>query len=158
MNQKTTLLAGGIAVVLIAVALGFYLGNKKSEQAVNQIERKYQPLIDAAFPKPADDMRSLVGVIKAITGATLTLEIDDPEDYFPHTDGTSQAKATRFASLTKNTNILLINTTKLNHEGNPSVTELKLSDLTVGDAIVVRSDTNIRSAQKFDVTQIELVK
>lgn len=153
-----------IAIIAAAVGvLGFYFGKqqgtKEGKQEVQtKVVEKLQSLVELAFPKPPDDIRSFSGTIKGIYGATINLEISDPDDYLPHTDGSPRAKEIRFASLFSSTKIYLIDTTKLDAQGNPQRTELKLSDLKIGDAVTVRSNQNIRNAKKFDVTKIELVK
>ncbi len=148
-----------VLIAVVATALGFYWGQKKgTTTATKETETKLQPLVDLAFPKPPEDIRSLSGAIKGIYGATINLEINDPNDYLPHTDGSPRAKETRFASLLSATKIYLIDTTQLDTNGNPKKTELKITDLKIGNNITVRSNQNIRTAKKFDVTQIELVK
>ena len=154
--MKKTLISIFIILIVVAgMAFGFYLGQKKGAiTAAKETEIKLQPLVDLAFPKPPEDIKSLSGVIKGIYGATINLEINDINDYLPHTDGSPRAKETRFASLTSKTKIVSIDTTKLDSNGNPQITELKLADLKVGDTITVRSEQNIKEAKKFDITKI----
>lgn len=148
-----------ILIAVTAVAFGFYLGQKKgTTTGAIETETKLQPLVDLAFPKPPDDIRNFSGMIKGIYGATINLEINSPEDYLPHVDGTPRKKETRFASLTSKTKIVLIDSAKLDAQGNPKITDLKLADLKAGDTITVRSEQNIKDAKKFDVTKIEMVR
>lgn len=147
-----------IVIVAVGVWVGFKFGKKESiSQDKEQIE-KLAGLVDLVFPPPSETLTSLTGTIKAMYGATIHFEVNDPEDYLPHTDGSQPKKQLRFASLTGATKILLIDSTQIDKDGNPKITELKQSDLKDGDVITVRSEQNIKSAEKFDVTQIELVK
>lgn len=147
-----------IAITAIGVWVGFEFGKKESiSQDKEQIE-KLTGLVDLVFPPPGETISTLTGTIKAMYGATIHLEVNDPEDYLPHTDGSQLKKRLRFASLIGTTKILLIDSTQIDENGNPKITELKQSDLKVGDVITVRSEQNIKSAEKFDVTRIELVR
>ncbi|MDI6778895.1 MAG: hypothetical protein QME25_01685 [Bacteroidota bacterium] len=87
-----------------------------------QTKEDLKKLVDLAFPPPPAEIFSLSGVVKTIVGATIAMEVDDPEDYLPHPDGSPRRKQTRFASLLAETKITLIDTTQLDREGNPKVT------------------------------------
>lgn len=157
--KKTFIIVFALLVATTVLVLGFYLGQRKGIQTEKkEVTEKLQPLVDLAFPKPPEDIRNFAGKILAIYGATINLEIDAPDDYLPHTDGTKRQKEIRFASVTNDTKVIRIDATKLDAQGNQIKTNIKFSDLKIGDAITVRSNTNIRAAKKFDVTQIEMVK
>ena len=151
-----------IIVVLVAGASfsgGFYYGITQGEKRGQVIaESQYLPLIDYAFPKPPVDLRSLTGTVKNIYGAELSLEIRNPDDYLPHLDGTPYAMETRTASVSSETQIVRIDTTKIDENGNAEQTALLLSDLKEGDRVTVFTAHNIRDAQQFDVARIELVR
>lgn len=147
-----------IAIVAVGVWVGFTLGKKKAVSENKGEVEKLTGIVDLVFPPPSETISTLTGTIKAMYGATIHFEVNDPDDYLPHTDGSPQKKQVRFASLTGATKILLIDSTQIDKDGNPKITELKQSDLKAGDVITVRSEQNIKSAEKFDVTQIELVK
>lgn len=144
-----------LAAIALALALGLALGRK---QGGAEIEQKLSPLVDLAFPKPPDEIKNFSGTITKIYGAIINLEIVDPDDYLPRTDGTPHIKEIRLASISSATEIMLVDYTKPDNRGNPTITPLELSDLKVGDTITVRSDQNIRDAEKFDVTRVELVR
>ena len=158
MNKTLTIITVAV-IVLVVFGLGFYTGqtNGKKQGAV-QAENKYKALIDIAFPPPPAEMTSLSGVVSGVYGATINVEITDPNDYLPHVDGTSQKKQVRYASITSATKIISINHAKLDAQGNPEIKTIRLSDIKIGDTITVRSDQNIKNAQKFDVSQVELIK
>lgn len=157
--KKVLLTLSLLLLIMAALALGFYFGRQKGTTTATQaVQQKLQPLVELAFPKPPDDIRSLSGVVKGIYGATINLEINDPDDYLPRLDGSPRKKQIRFASVTAATTIVFIDTTQLDVQGNPKITVLPLSDLKIGDNVTVRSDQNIRDERKFDITKVELVK
>ena len=145
----------GLAVLALVLALGVYLGKN---QGAKETTEKLSPLLDYAFPKPPDVIKSLSGKITGIYGGTVNLLVPDPNDYLPHTDNTPRATQTRFAPVTKDTKFFLIDYSKLSATGQPRIAGLKLSDLKVGDAVTVTSTENIKDAEKFDATEISLVK
>jgi hypothetical protein len=154
--KKTTIIIVCVAVVAIALIASFYFGNKKGkDEGIKATEGKLNPLINLAFPKPSEKITNLTGVIKAIYGATIDFEIADPEDYLPHTDGSSTKKEIRVISLSKTTELFSIT---LDKQGNPKTIPVKLSDLKTGDTITAYSNENIRNSKKFDAVRIELLK
>ncbi|MEK7630108.1 MAG: hypothetical protein AAB432_01855 [Patescibacteria group bacterium] len=144
-----------VLVVVILIVAGFYFGQSTG---VKKTEQKLEPIVNLAFPKPSSDIRNFSGTIKNVVGATINLEIRDPNDYLPHTDGTKPKTQIRFVNVTATTKILLIDATKRDKSGNPTITNLKLTDLKAGDWITARSNQNVSDAQKFDATEIDLLK
>ena len=144
-----------LAALALALALGLALGRK---QGGAKVEQKLSPLVDLAFPKPSDEIKNFSGTITKIYGAIINLEIVDPDDYLPHTDGTPYIKEIRLASISSATQITLVDYTKPDNRGNPTITSIELSNLKTGDTITVQSDENIRDAKKFDVTRVELIR
>lgn len=154
--KKTSSIVIAATICVLILSLGLYLGNKNGRKIGNkETEDRLSPIVNSVFPKPADEITNLTGVIKEIYGAQISFEIADPADYLPHPDGTPQKKQIRTASISKSTQIVSISFDK---QGNPKTTPLKISDLKIGDTITVRSDQNLREAKKFDASQIELLK
>jgi hypothetical protein len=148
-----------IVIVIIAIVAAFYFGRSvEQKQKQEIIETKLQPLVDLTFPKPPSEIFALTGKVKSVFGATVELEVQDPDDYLPHTDGSPYKTQTRFANITSQTKITLVDLKKIDSQGNPLKTPIKLSDLKPGDVITVQSNQNIRNEKKFDVTAIELAK
>jgi hypothetical protein len=141
-----------LLAIVVAVAAGLAIGKK---QGNSQAEEKFGGLIDLAYPKPAAELYRLSGIVKGVFGATIDLEIVDPDDYLPHPDGTPQKKEIRFATVTSATEISLTDYTQ---PGYPETETFMLSGIKVGDAVNVRSEQNIRDAEKFDATEIEVVR
>lgn len=153
MNKKTlTILI--VVVLVFGTALGFFFGMQTGKNSADDNLKKVVGLI---FPKPADEIYALTGKLLAVNGATLSIEIRDPDDYLPHVDGTEPAKETRYASLTSNTKITLINIGKLDQNGNPETKTISAGDLKAGSTITVRSDANIKNEKKFDVKEVEII-
>ncbi len=144
-----------ILILVVAVALGFYFGQDSGEQ---QAEEKLKPLVDAAYPPPPEVMHAIGGIVKNIYGATIDLEVIDPDDYLPHLDGSPQARELRFASVSDATEIAVVDYTNPQPDGSPTITPIGLSDLKPGDEVKVISSENIRDAQKFDVTRVEVIR
>jgi len=156
--KKIALISSLVAAVILALAFGMVIGKKQGESTGRtEVENRLNPLINLAFPKPPEVMKSLNGTVKSIYGATINLEVRDPNDYLPHTDGTPQRTKIVYASVTSATKYFLIDYSKPN-QGSPTTKIINLSDIKVGDNIKVTSDENIRDAQRFDVTEVEVVR
>lgn len=153
-NRNTLILIVAIALV-VGLALGYFAGNASGSAST---EQKFTPLLELAFPKPPTDIRSLSGTVKSMYGASISLEVRDPEDYLPHLDGSPHRTVARVAQVSAATTYTLIDYSKLNAQGNPAYISRTLSDLKAGDVVIVRSNENIRDAETFDATAVELVK
>lgn len=147
-----------IALLVLGFTGGYYLGNQTGIQAGSkETEARLRPIIETVFSPPPENIMTLTGSIKGIYGGTLRLEIFDPEDYLPHTDGTARNTEPRNAVTTADTQYVSINYARLDAKGNPRITPLALSDLKVGMKITVHADHNIRTLEQFDVTKVEVV-
>lgn len=152
--KKTVSIFAIILVLVVTVALGFYFGQDKGEQ---RAEEELKPLVDAAYPPPPEVMHSVGGVVKGIYGARIDLEVINPDDYLPHMDGSPREKELRLAVVSSATEIVIIDYTNPQSDGDPMVTLIELSDLKPGDEVKVISEENIRDAKKFDVTRVEVI-
>ncbi len=135
--------------LIVGLVIGFFGGKQTGRNAA---EQQLAPLVNLAFPRPADDIRSLTGVVKSIYGATITLEINDPDDYLPHLDGTPRAKQNRSANVTPDTKYVIVT------NGQVSSKTFSSSDIKADDIITVRSEENIRDLETFDVSEVDLIK
>lgn len=148
-----------IALIIVALAIGLVLGKKQGKiEGLIEAEEKFAPIVDLAFPKPPAEMYSLIGTVKGIYGGTIDLEVKDPDDYLPHTDGTAQRTEIRYANITSATEIFIIDYTRRDINGNPARDILKLSDIKIGNLIKVTSNSNIKYANKFDVSEVEVLR
>jgi hypothetical protein len=147
-------LAGVLVIILIVagVWLGMELGKKQGKELA---DTKLKDVVDLAFPKPAEDIRMLNGVVKAVYGASVQFEMDSLEDYLPKTDGTAKTKEMRFAVVTSKTELVRYDMTKIGKDGNPPQTKITIGDLKPGTPITVRATENIRTAEKFETIRIE---
>lgn len=157
--MKQILLAAVGIIIIGLVAYGaFYYGSLQGKQeGKQQIDAQVEPLLDAAFPPPPDDIRSFSGIVKGVYGSKFDIEITSLSDYLPRLDGTAQQKEIRTVTVTAATKILSIDPTKLDENGNPAVTAIQLSAIKTGTPVTVRSGANIRDAKAFEATQIEFV-
>lgn len=155
MNKKPLAVFFAAVLLVIGFVVGLYVGQSQGSE---RAEQKFSALIDRAYPKPPAVMNSLSGTVKAVRGGIIDLEVIDPDDYLPHTDGTQQKRELRFAKVSSNTELALVDYTSRQPSGGPSVTPIQLSDLKAGDTVRVRSNQNIRDAKEFDVYRVEVIK
>lgn len=141
--------------LLVGAALGFFAGD---QWGIARTETKLVPALESAFPKPPEVLTSLAGTVKAKYGASLVLLVDDPDDYFPHLDGTPRAQEERTANVSANTTYTLADFSRLDRNGNPTRVGLSFGDVQAGDMVVVTSAENIRDAKIFEAMAIEKTK
>lgn len=147
------------AVIVFSVAIGFYFGEQRGEVAGETSARQaLMPLVERVYSKPPAELFELTGTVTGIYGATVHLEVVNPDDYLPHLDGSAPQTSTRYASLAKTTKVVRIDLTKRDARGNPTITTLDRAVLKVGDRITVKSATNIRDAETFDTIGVQLVE
>jgi len=147
-----------IAVLAFVFSLGYYLGNNKGlKEGQKTAEDKFKPIVESFYPKPPQEIKILNGVIKAISGASLGIEIKDPNDYLPHTDGTPPKTEIRIANVGKSTKIIGV-TNSLDANGQLKTIPLSLSDLKIGDRVNVTSNQNIKDVKEFMVSKIEVAR
>lgn len=149
---KNVLWIVGATAFIVGLAAGYWAGNTTGMRAG---EARLKPVVDLAFPPPPDEMYALTGVVKSIYGTSITLEIDDPDDYLPHADGSPRRKQTRTVSVSSATTFSDVNFRSLDREGNPVRTSFAFTDLQPGNTISVRSASNIRRAESFDAISVE---
>ncbi|HXF44056.1 MAG TPA: hypothetical protein VNK70_01150 [Candidatus Paceibacterota bacterium] len=154
-SKKTLTIIVALAILAVVFGLGSYAGKSIGRK---EMKKELSPLLSYIFPEPPAEIKSLGGKITGIYGATINLEVPDPDDYLPHTDGSPRKTETRFVTVNANTEIKLVNYGKIDGRGAPETRTLKLTDLKVGDAITVESAENIKEAEKFDATKIFLIK
>jgi len=147
-------LIGVLVIILIGAGVwaGMELGKKQGKESANT---NLQKVVELAFPKPADDIRDLNGVVKAVYGASVQFEMDSLEDYLPKTDGTAKIKEVRYAIVTSQTELIRYDMTKIGADGNPPQIKIVIGDLKPGTPITVRAAENIRDTEKFEATRIE---
>lgn len=146
----------GSLVLLAAIAIfsfGLYLGQNKSLPG-DQSKADLQRIVDSIYSPPSREMFTLSGVVKGTYGAILKLEVNDPDDYLPHSDGSPRRKEIRSASALGSTTYTLVD----HSNGSPVRSAITLRDVKVGNFVLVKSNENIRSAEKFDVTSVEVVR
>jgi hypothetical protein len=144
--------------LIIGLGFGLFVGQMSGQKAgTAQAEMKYKPLVDSAFPPPPPSIGAVSGVVKNVYGGAVTLEINDPNDYLPHLDGTPVKKLTVTAEVYASTKLNSVDYSKTDKKGDFEVAEIKLDDLKVGSAVRVLSSSNIKDADKFDATEIDLI-
>jgi hypothetical protein len=121
---------------------------------------QYKAVANSVYPelKPEDQLLAVEGFIKSISGNTVQLDMIDPEDRLPHLDGTPYNRQVRTVTVTSATKFTLIDSRKIDANGNVLRSAIKLSDLKTGDYILVRAGSNIRNAIDFTATEVETAK
>ncbi len=153
-------LAVGAAVALIlGLGIGFFAGNMKGKSdGATLAEQKFAPIVEFVFPKPPAELTALSGTVKGLYGASIALEVQDPDDYLPHPDRSPRRTEVRTANVTPSTTYMLVNFRRLDRQGNPARTTLAFNDLKEGDAVTVKSMANIKDTQSFEATAVEVVR
>jgi hypothetical protein len=146
----------GVTIVLVVAALAATYISQKGESEKKRAADIQQAIEKQAreYPIPAV-VKTVSGIVKGVYGATIHLEIDDPQDIIPHTDGTPRRKLLVFASLLSDTRVLLVDLKHLDARGNPNESALDVSGIREGDSITVTTNSNIVESQRFDVSRVE---
>lgn len=155
-HMKQILIA--ILVVIVLGGVGytwFYFLPAQNAQVTN---KEPLPPTDISDPTPQEYIRVLSGVVKNVSGSKIEIEIDDVEDYLPHADGTPRLKDTRYSVVSQETKLTLIDLGKLDAQGSPAITAIKLSDIKPGERVNVESNVNLRDAKTFEATSIDVIK
>ena len=138
-----------LPVLLVVITVGgvYWFGTYQGKRAVQGEVDRLAPLVDMAVPKPAEVITVTNGSVTAVYGATAVLEIRDPEDYLPHTDGTLPKTAVRYVTITPQTMVVIQNSDGTTKPGTRD-------DVKAGTSITVRTNANIRTAEQFDATEV----
>ncbi len=146
------LLPAILTVVIILGAYGIYwYGTKEGKQANQSEIDKLAPIVENAFPKPNEVLNVTNAKVTGVYGATIALSVGDPEDYLPHTDGTPRKTIVRYATVTPKTVV----TIESIYGSSKTVT---VKDVKVGSAVTVRTESNIRTAEKFDASEVRVME
>ena len=153
MSRKTALLT--LIALVGTLFIGAYGGYLYGLQIGGE---KMQKLVNIVYPQPPKEMYELDGLIVGTDANTMTLEIQDPNDYLPHIDGTDSTMQRRVVSITSTTKIMMADQNALDANGEAIITTIKFSDIKVGVRTIVKSSENIKDATSFDATEIEVFK
>ncbi|GEM_PF-1237625 len=157
--NKNILIAGGVLLVIIFFVGGFFIGQSTGRTEGRELgQAQYKSVVETIYPKPPEVINSITGKVTNIYGASIQVEVNDPEDYLPHTDGTPRVKQTRLANTTPDTKYLFVDYTKFDKSGLPTQSNGVFSDIKIGDTVMVESTENILTEKRFDVTKVTLVK
>lgn len=158
MDQKNLKLP--IIFFVVGLVIGFLIGYYLVGRNVGfkgTSTQQLEDLVAISFPKPLEDLRTVIGPITKIEGNKIQIEIGDPEDYLPHTDGSPQRTISRVAVVNQSTEMYVIRPMKIDKNGNISRETLKLGDLKTGETVTVTASQNVRKASQFDAVLIEKV-
>ncbi len=154
MNYKI-IVPVAVVFLIAGAALGGYFGREAGRNAARS---EYKALLDLAYPPPAASIHRISGAVRTIAGGTIVLDVNDPEDYLPHVDNSPRKTLTKRANVTAATEYVLVDYSKPQANGDPSRVPFALSDLQIGDRVVVESDENIRETKSFRVKLVQRVR
>lgn len=155
-NSRTILLIALSLVFLVAgLVAGGYFGRQAGERAARE---ELQALLDLAYPPAPDTIYRLSGTVDSVVGGTINLNVNDPDDYLPHVDGSPRKTERRRANVRGATKYVLVDYSKPDELGNPTEASFKLAELKAGDTVVVESEENIRDEKAFEVVRVEMVR
>lgn len=150
-KQKRLLIMSAAILIVIAIA-GIYWGtNKKSGGPTDE----NQP--PSPGPVAISSVTSIQGVIKAIAGGAIYVEMDDPNEIVAGVP--TPKKVVRVALATKNTVVAITdsNVPPL-FPFDSAQKKYTLADLKVGNTVILTSAQDMRTPESFDVTRIEVVR
>lgn len=148
------LVAAGLVVGLL---IGFLTFGTWANQKQDEQTKKLQDFVNVIVPKPPEVISNVVANIKKIDGNILELEINDPEDYIPHTDGTLQKKIMRTGTIDTTTEITIVNPIKIDAAGKISEKNATIADLKEGDQVTILTDKNIRTETTFPLISLKKI-
>ncbi|MDI6821147.1 MAG: hypothetical protein QMD65_03155 [Patescibacteria group bacterium] len=141
-----------IALLTLVFSLSFYLGRGKGlKEGADAAKQKLEPLVESIYPKPQAEIKALNGVIKGITDSILGVEVNDPNDYLPHIDGSPIRTQIRTVKIGAKTQIIGVT-------DDSQTLNLSFSDLKVDDRVTVTSEQNIKDAKEFYAIKIEVAR
>ncbi|MEK7479445.1 MAG: hypothetical protein AAB634_02860 [Patescibacteria group bacterium] len=146
-----------IAVIFLiaGAAGGGYFGR---EAGLKKARSEYQALLDLAYPPPALEIHRISGTVRAVVGGTIHLDVNAPEDYLPHLDGSPRKTAVKAANVSGATEYVLVDYSKPQENGDPTRSTFTLEELKPGEQVVVESDENIREAKVFEAKLVQQVR
>ena len=130
-----------------------YVYSLNIQKSVIKQENQYLAILNEMYPRPPEVITNISGTIKGVYGTILMVEINDPEDYIPHADGTQQKKMNVSVNVTNDTKITLV---RMDMGGEPK--KVALDAVKVGRVVGVWSNENIRTSQKVDATLVQIIQ
>lgn len=149
MKIKGVLIAALAAGVLIGLAGGYFAGDLRAR-------RKFEPILEIAYPKPAEEIKRLDGIITEVGADYIMFEFDAIDDYLPHPDRSPRLKETRRARVGPETEIILTDYGRMDETGRPKESVLTINQVRPGYYVAVKSAENIRRAMEFPAAKIEI--
>lgn len=176
MTTKSFVIAGGIVGIVAGLTGGYFLGYARGAVA---IKTSYAPKIaevEAMLPPVPSTIQSLTGTVQAINGATLTLQVASGTFVDPFLADFPTTREVTITTTTNITSMTPISSTELQEEMQAYVEQLKkststseeitppssftktaisISDIKVGDTVIITASDNILSASSFAATSIQ---
>src|SRR3989344_1491166 len=130
--------------LVVGFLIGYYLVGKNLGWKSTET-KQLENIVALTFPRPPEDLRTVMGVITKIDGNKIQMDIGDPEDYLPHEDGSSQRMISRVGLVSDATEMYVLRPTQIDKNGNIFRETLTISGLKTGESITVTSAENVRT-------------
>ena len=145
---------GVVIALIVGIGLGGYFGKNIGYE---EARSEFGSLLDIAYPPPPAVAYRLSGDVGSVVGGTIGLNVDDPDDYLPHPDGSPRVTQLRQVGVRVGTELVLLDYLNPNESGSPMERVLELSEIQAGDRLIVESEENIRDEENFVATRIEKI-
>lgn len=143
--------------VVIAFGGGFYAGKTQGTTNLQEKADELTRIIQVVYPPPPDVIHTMSGTVTDRYGAVLTIEFDSPEDYLPHLDDSPRATETRQVTIGAATKVQTIDYGTLDQYGSPTVSDADASAAVKGAAVRFTTDANIREAEEFTASSVDVI-
>jgi hypothetical protein len=153
-----------VALLIFLLVLALFIVSTlttptRDRRAVRELEQTVARELAARYTAP-QELHALSGVVRGVYGATIQLEVEDPEDYLPHADGTPRRRVVRFATVTPRTNIVRFSEVTLgeNTHAGANSDALPLSAVKPGMLVRVLSDENLVTTPRFLASEVRIIE
>ncbi len=153
-TKQKRLLFISVAVLIVIAAAGIYWGTNKKQAGSTDENQPPSPA-----PVAISSVTSIQGVIKAIAGGAIYVEMDNPDEIVAGVP--TPKKVIRVALATKNTVLTITDSNvppPFAFDPVPPPKKFTLADLKVGDSVILTSAHDMRTPESFDVTHIEVIR
>lgn len=151
----------GVGIIIFAIVFvgGMYWGKMQGKDEGIAEMKQYKDVAEAMYPtlNPETEITSIEGRVKTTYQNELDLEITDPSDVLPHEDGSPQNKIIKRVKVTNNTEIELIDPSRIDDQGYLFRKPISLLQIGPGDYVQVEASQNIRYTDSFEASLVARV-
>jgi len=137
-QNLTAIIIISIILIIASGTAGYFLGQNSLKE--------YKIIVDELFPEPPEEIFSIGGTVLKISDNSFTIETSSLERYLP---GKEINSVNIIVNINQDTQIIESDFTLESEEKT-----ISLSDLVVGDYIIIDSDENIRNKNQITAKSI----